>query len=217
MSLSRNRMLAWLGIAVLTFTLSNNVQAQTIPFLVLGSGVTDDLPLAVGVPAEHRATGWATKVGQHESVGMIQLVSPPDFGTLTADFESAQPVRFVSSANPNNVLACNYGVTSGPLPAASPGKATFVSVDAGTDPNTPLDDTFIIVFLAEFRPALEECSGRFAPTRLKSGSFTMLAVTKEVKLDPVNGVAVSADPDSEIEFSWVGAGSLSFKWPYAFF
>lgn len=116
------------------------------------------------------------------------------------------------------MLACNYGVTTGNLPAASPGQATFYSIDGGADPNTPFDDTFIIGFVAEFRPALEECSGRFDPSRLKSGSFTMYALSSPVKIDAANGIVVDADSTPEnlisISYSWFGVGTLKFKWPF---
>jgi hypothetical protein len=209
-------------IAIALFTVfAHTSTAQTIPFLVAGSGdlPSGSLPLAPGISADHNTqSGWGVKIGAHTGEGALQLIAPPDLSALTADFESVRPYRFTSSLSPNDVLACNYGLTTGPLPAAKPGRATFYSIDAGSDPASPLDDTFIITFLAEFRPALDECSGKFDKKRLKDGSFTMLAISDPVHIDLANGIVVSAaSSGAPIPYTWYGVGTLSFKFPFGWF
>ncbi|MCC7334496.1 MAG: hypothetical protein IT422_05350 [Pirellulaceae bacterium] len=206
---------------VFSLVVATSSFAQTIPFLVVGSGNAPGgfIPLAPEIPMDHNTeNGWAIKLGDHTGDGALQLVAPPDLANLTAQFSSIRPYRFVSSANPTDVLACNYGITTGSLPAASLGQATFYSIDDGADPSTPFDDTFIARFVAEFRPALEECSGKFDPSRLKNGSFTMYAFTAPVKIDAVNGIVVDVNSTPEnlipISYSWFGFGTLKFKWPF---
>lgn len=195
------------------------VQAQTIPFILAGSGDVSGglLPLAPNLPVDHVSSGWATKVGTHSGDGAIQLIAPPDLGSLTAQFQSARPYRFVSQRNSNNVLACNYGDVTAALPAAQPGLATFISISPGADLGNPLDDTFIIAFLAEFRPELSQCSGLFAPNRLKSGRFQMLAISGPVVIDLQRGGVVNATGEGPIPYTWYGVGSLTFKFPFGLF
>ncbi|MCA9194854.1 MAG: hypothetical protein KDB03_23950 [Planctomycetales bacterium] len=195
--------------------------SQTIPFFITGSGYVPGgyFSLTPFVPIDHNTeSGWGIKIGHHTGEGGFQLTAPPNMSTLSVDFSSSRPYHFVSSDDPRNVLACNYGVITGDLPASQPGTATFHSIDSGADPDSPLDDTFIISFLAEFRPALDDCSGKFHKSRLKNGSFMMLALSKPVKIDLANGIVVNANtPGAPIAYSWYGLGTLTFKWPFGLF
>ncbi len=221
MKMSRPSMAIAIALALMLTTASF---AQTIPFVIAGSGDIPGgwLPLAPGISVDHNTqAGWGIKLGSHTGEGGFELVAPPDLANLTADFASSRAYHFTSSAHPGDVLACNYGITTGELPAAEPGRATFYSIDNGADANTPFDDTFIITFWAEFRPALDECQGKFASSRLKSGSFKMLAISGPVNIDAAKGIVVSADSTSgnlvPIPYSWYGAGTLKFNWPYGWF
>ena len=200
-------------------------QAQTIPFFITGSGevVNGEIPLFVAQgPIDHTTdAGFGIKIGPHTGDGQFELVADADLATLTAQFQSTTPYEFRSSFGGNNVLACNYGVTTGELPADEPGVATLHSINAGADPNTPLDDTFIITFWAEFRPALDSCTGKFRRGRLKSGSFMMLAISGPVVLGP-NGTMINADtvdPNNPepMPYSWYGLGTLTFRFPFGLF
>jgi hypothetical protein len=91
--------------------------------------------------------------------------------------------------------------------ASEPGSVTLYPVE-------PEKGIFYAVFLAEFTPALDECTGRFR--RLTDGNFLMLAVSEpfQVVVDtdgvPTNLAPVSDDPDGQIQYSWYGVGTLTY-------
>ena len=144
--------------------------------------------------------GFATSVGPHTGQGRFQVVE-----NLTADtalFSSGVPFEFTSVFD-GSTLACHYGRTDVANPAKEPGFVQLIPVD-------PETGMFFAVFLAEFTPSLEDCTGRFA--KLKDGSFRMLAVSEVFQADPMTGFGVNpSDPSAPIKYSWYGAGSLKFK------
>lgn len=162
----------------------NAIQAQVKPFKIKGAGIANYLPLPGDNPQAHFATGNASFLGNYFGQGMLQtdMFTSPN----TAAFSSAVP--FVFTAANGDDLAFNYGrVDAG---AAVPGKVTLFPAEGGL---------VVAVFVAEFNPALELCTGRFK--KVVGGSFMMTAISEPFLFG-------GKDP---VGYSWEGEGSLEFR------
>ncbi len=178
-------------IAVAAVTLAcTDAQAQVKPFKIKGSG---DIPLGIsfvpGVASPHWSIGQATHLGKYYGEGEAQILAFT--GPTTANFSSAIP--FVFTAANGDDLAFTYGRTDNG--AASPGEVTLFPVDNGQ---------FIAVWVAEFNPVPELCTGRFA--HVVDGSFIMIAET-----DPFSLPANPTDPTAPVWYSWYGNGWIELQ------
>lgn len=88
-------------------------------------------------------------------------------------------------------MVCIYGRT-GAGGASTPGTFALIPVDELGD------DIYVAIFVAEFVPVSNACTGKFAGV---SGSWIMYAFAEPFQLG-------SSDP---LEYSWSGDGSLNFK------
>jgi hypothetical protein len=162
-------------------------QAQVKPFKITGGGYAPDgislIPLTA-VP--HSTVGNATELGNYTGEGFFQILDYT--GPLTAEFSSAPNVVFVA-ANGDH-LAFTYGDTDNG--AKQPGEVTLLP-----EP----DGSFTAVFVAEFNPDLENCTGRFA--KLTGGSFIMVAVS-----EPFFILGTTTTP---FAYSWQGEGTITFS------
>jgi hypothetical protein len=179
-----------------------HAEAQVKPFKISGEGVGPaGLPLP-GQPARpHWIVGNATHLGRHEGEGSVQTDSAeihvdPETGMptrITGEFGSGTPFVFVAANG--DELACHYGRTD--FGAAEPGSFELTVVDVlGFQGGQPI---LLVeaVWLAEFVPQPDLCTGRFAGI---SGSWTMLAWSEPFVLG-------SDDP---VFYAWEGAGKLKF-------
>jgi hypothetical protein len=172
----------------------SSAHAQTKPFKIKGGGVAPSgLPLPGQEPRPHGSTGEANFLGRYSGDGKVQTdsaVFDPTTGHITGEFGSGSPYVF-TGAN-GDELACYYGRTD--FGASRPGTFDLTIVDI-------LDDGSLVVtavFVAEFVPQPDLCTGKFAGV---TGSWIMVATTEEFVLG-------SEDP---INYSWTGKGSLTFK------
>jgi hypothetical protein len=168
--------------AVLTLTCPR-AEAQVKPFKVTGGGFADYIPVTTGNPVFHFAEGQATELGRYYGEGRVQLnqfTSP-----TTAEFSSAEP--FVFTAANGDQLAFTYGDTSNG--AEQPGQVELFYVG---------DGLFVAVWVAEFNPVPERCTGRFED--VIAGSFIMVAVTEPFVLGATDPVAYTWDGEGWIEF-----------------
>lgn len=183
-----------------SLTASQQAVAQTVPFLIVGSGdIPEGLSLIPGESRPHTSVGYATSVGFHRGQGSVQII---DFlSQTTAAFKSGTPYKFTSILNRRDTLACNYGTVDATPGASEPGSVTLYPVD-------PENGIFYAIFIAEFTPALAECTGKFS--RLRDGNFLMYARTEPFQVVGADAVAVPSDADGIIQYSWIGVGSLRF-------
>ena len=96
MKMSRPSMAIAIALALMLTTASF---AQTIPFVIAGSGDIPGgwLPLAPGFSVDHNTqAGWGIKLGSHTGEGGFELVAPPDLANLTADFASSRAYHFTT-------------------------------------------------------------------------------------------------------------------------
>jgi hypothetical protein len=164
---------------------SSQARAQVVKaFKVTGAGTADYVPIVPLVPVSHTATGVGTELGKYHGSGEVQLLGFT--GPTTANFDSGVPIVFVAANG--DKLVCTYGDTTNG--AAAPGQVTLYP--------TP-DGLVVAVWVAEFNPLLDQCTGRFA--NLIAGSFIMLAVTEPFVLG-------AFDP---VGYAWAGDGTLTFK------
>jgi hypothetical protein len=183
---------AVLALCVLALASSQRqVQAQTIPFQIIGGGVgPNGLPLPGQDPREHWSVGLATALGFYEGDGEVQTftATPQADGTITGLFGSPIPYRFVGPSG--DVLACYYGRTE--FGAKNPGTFQLVPVPKlGSG-------VYVAHFFAEFVPFQPDCTGKFQGV---TGSWLMYATTEPFVLG-------SSDP---VAYWWTGFGSLTLK------
>lgn len=160
----------------------NPIHARVTKFEVNGGGVVEYIPLP-GDQAVHWAVGNATHLGEYYGVGIVR----PEMFTspATASFSSAVPFVFVGADGDR--LAFHYGRTD--QGAVTPGNATLFPTSGGK---------FGSVWVAEFTPVPELCTGKFSG--VTGGSFIMIARTDEFVLG-------AKDP---VKYTWSGEGYL--KW-----
>ena len=181
-------------------TASQNVAAQTVPFFIAGSGnIPEGLPLIPGESRPHNSVGFATSVGVHKGEGAFEIIGFTS--ATTATFQSTRPYKFTSFSNRRNTLACNYGTVDTTPAATEAGEVTLYPVD-------PANGIFYAVFIAEFTPALEECTGKFR--RLTDGNFLMVAISEPFQIVGAEGLPLQDDPDGQIQYSWYGVGTLTY-------
>jgi hypothetical protein len=164
---------------------SSQARAQVVKrFKVTGAGTADYVPVVPLFPVPHTVTGVGTELGKYYGAGEVQLLGFT--GPTTANFDSGVPFVFVAANG--DKLVCTYGDTTNG--AAAPGQVTLYP--------TP-DGLVVAVWVAEFNPLLDQCTGRFA--NLIGGSFIMVAVTEPFVLG-------AFDP---VGYAWAGDGTLTFK------
>jgi hypothetical protein len=167
-----------------------HVEAQTVPFKIVGGGVgPDGLPLP-GEPARsHWSVGEATGLGEYSGEGFVQTDSatPQSNGWITGEFGSAGPYMFTDKDG--DVLACYYGRTD--FGASTPGTFTLIPLPALGQ------GVYMAYFIAEFVPYDPECTGKFAGV---TGGWTMYAVSGPFVLGS----------DEPLEYVWSGEGTLTF-------
>jgi hypothetical protein len=168
--------------AVLALT-AQPVAAQIKPFKVTGRGVTEFVPIVPGTSASHWAVGHATGMGKYSGEGRVRLDAYT--GLTTAAFSSEVP--FVFTAANGDQLAFHYGHTE--LGAAGPGEVTLYPAGNGK---------VISVWVAEFNPVVEECTGQFA--NVVDGSFIMVASTEPFVFGSQRPVA----------YTWLGNGWIEY-------
>ena len=185
---------------VLTLACST-ADAQVKSFKISGEGAGPvGLPLP-GQPARpHWIVGEATHLGRHYGEGSVQTdsaeihVDDNGFPThITGEFGSGDPFVFVAADG--DELACHYGRTE--FGAAEPGSFELTVLDVlGFQDGQPI---LLVeaVWLAEFVPQPDLCTGRFSGI---SGSWTMLAWSEPFILG-------SDDP---VYYAWEGEGELEF-------
>lgn len=154
----------------------------TLPFKVTGAGFAPQgLPLTLNTPAPHNAVGQATHVGRYSGAAEFQLLSFTS--ATTGTFDSAVPFPF-TAAN-GDKLTFHYGHPE----YGAAGVGTFSIFPAS-------EGRVYVVFVAEFNPVPEACTGRFRD--VVGGSFIMTATTAPFVLG-------STDPTA---YSWEGRGTI---------
>lgn len=173
-----------------------SAEAQvTKPFKISGEGIGPmGLPLPGQAPRPHGIVGEATHLGRHAGLGSVQTDSAQfnADGTITGEFGSGSPFVFVGANG--DELACHYGRTE--FGAEEPGTFELTILDF-TPAGIPIVEA---VFVAEFVPQPELCTGKFAGI---SGSWIMIARSEPFVLG-------SSDP---LGYEWVGEGELTFQKP----
>jgi hypothetical protein len=177
-----------LAALVAVLTLSCKAEAQVKPFKVTGGGSLPEGISIFGFDSPHSATGNATLLGKYSGNGIGNALSF-DPETLSGTFAGS----FVFVAANGDRLAMSYGNPNNG--AAQVG--TFELVDAG-------GGKVKAVFLAEFNPIPEMCTGRFAD--VVNGSLIMLAVS-----DPFALVIDAEGYSPPFNYTWRGQGWLEFE------
>jgi hypothetical protein len=174
--------------------LGGSAAAQVKPFKVTGSGVgLTGLPAPGQDPRPHTIESVATFLGHHTGEGTVKTdsaVFDPATGHITGEFGSGSPFVFVGANG--DQLACYYGHTD--FGASEPGRYDLTILGVQPDGSLVVE----ALFIAEFVPVSEECTGKFAGV---TGSWIMYAWTEPFVLG-------SDDP---INYSWEGQGSLTFQ------
>lgn len=173
---------------VAVLALACRADAQVKPFKITGGGPAPDGFSIFGAPSQHSATGHATELGKYTGDGVATALSfDPTTGSGTFHgfvvFEAAN----------GDKLAFTYGDTDNGAEEVG----TFRVVDAG-------GGKVKVIFVAEFNPIPELCTGRFA--NVVDGSFIMTAETEPFELD------IDADGYSPpFDYTWEGQGWIEFR------
>jgi hypothetical protein len=151
---------------------------------VTGGGTAPlGLPVFPGGTAPYNATGTATILGRYTGhEGLFELLTF-DPATGAGTFRGS----FVFVATNGDRLACDYGADP-----ANPG--TFTLIPAG-------HGNVIAVFVAEFTPTPERCTGRFA--QITGGRITMETIT-----EPFSPVPNAQGYTAPFTYTWTGKGWL---------
>ena len=189
-----NRVVGPLTALAVVLTLAcHKAQAQVKPFKITGEGVAPfGLPLPGQDARPHSIVGNATHLGRHTGEGSVKtdsVVFDPTTGRIIGEFGSGAP--FVFTGANGDELVCYYGRTD--FGASKPGTFELTILDVLADGSLVVE----ALFIAEFVPQPDECTGMFAGV---TGSWVMYATTEPFVLgsnDPVN-------------YSWQGQGSLTF-------
>jgi hypothetical protein len=182
------------ALAVVLTLACHKAQAQVKPFKVTGEGVAPfGLPLPGQDARPHSIVGNATHLGRHTGEGTVKTdsaVFDPATGRIIGEFGSGAP--FVFTGANGDELVCYYGRTD--FGASKPGTFELTILDVLADGSLVVE----ALFIAEFVPQRDECTGMFAGV---TGSWVMYATTEPFVLG-------SDDP---INYSWQGQGSLTFE------
>ena len=198
----RNSRLSNLAVALTTLVVFVAVACSTAAadvkdFKITGGGLVDFVPLPGQDSQYHFAVGEATHVGRYFGEGYfhsIRFLSETTVLFKSSD-DAGNDAPFVITAADGSKLALNYGHTL--LPEATErGGIVEVFIVGGT-PEAPI---VFAVFLAEFTPQLDACTGRFK--KVIGGSFIMLAISEEFVLG-------SKEP--KVWYDWDGVGTIEFR------
>ena len=187
-----NNLVVAAAFAVLIAT-SSSVQAQIEkPFNITGTGIAPQgLPLPGQDARPHWIVGNANHLGLHTGAGTLKTVSadPQPNGTIAGNFGSVED--FVFTGANGDKLVCEFGRDE---------SGEFVGDFELTIVDVLPDGSLIVeaLFIAEFVPVSDECTGKFAGV---TGSWTMFAYTEPFLLG-------STEP---IIYGWDGTGSLTFQ------
>ncbi len=176
-----------LGVVAVVALASQSAAAQVKPFTVVGAGPAPQGLSLFGANSPHSATGVATQLGKYHGNGNANVLSF-DPTSLGGTFHG----EFTFVAANGDKLACTYGdVANG---AEEVGQFQLFDVGGGN---------VVTVFVAEFNPVPELCTGRFA--KVVDGSFLMIAVSDPFPLEvDANGFSPPFD------YAWSGDGWLEF-------
>jgi hypothetical protein len=181
------------ALAVVLTLACHKAQAQVKPFKITGEGVAPfGLPLPGQDARPHSIVGNATHLGRHTGEGSVKtdsVVFDPTTGRIIGEFGSGAP--FVFTGANGDELVCYYGRTD--FGASKPGTFELTILDVLADGSLVVE----ALFIAEFVPQPDECTGMFAGV---TGSWVMYATTEPFVLG-------SNDPTN---YSWQGQGSLTF-------
>jgi hypothetical protein len=174
-------------VAVLTLV-CGSAQAQVKPFKVTGGGPAPEGLSVFGDDSPHSATGTATHLGKYSGDGIANVLT---FDPLTGAGTFQGFFTFVAANG--DKLVCTYGDTENGAQQVG----QFQLFDAG-------EGNVTVVFIAEFNPVPELCTGRFA--NVIDGSLIMVAVTEPF--------VPQLDQDGftpPFNYAWEGDGWLEFK------
>ena len=178
--------LSALGI-VLTLA-SHRAEAQVVPIKVTGEGPAPMGMSIFGADSPHSATGTASHLGKYSGDGIANVLT---FDPLTGAGTFQGFFTFVAANG--DKLVCTYGDTENGAQQVG----QFQLFDAG-------EGNVTVVFIAEFNPVPELCTGRFA--NVIDGSLIMVAVTEPF--------VPQLDQDGftpPFNYAWEGDGWLEFK------
>jgi hypothetical protein len=173
--------------AILTLA-SNAAQAQVKPFKITGKGYGSKGLSIFGADSPYEASGVATHLGKYSGdQGVANVVSFNPF-TGAGTFKGS----FVFVAANGDKFACTHGDPDNGAEQVG----EFQVYDAG-------DGNVQVVFIAEFNPILDQCTGRFKD--IVDGSFLMVAVSEPFPLQiDANGFT------PPFGFTWEGEGWIEF-------
>jgi hypothetical protein len=165
-----------------------SARAQVKPFKVTGGGPAPEGLSIFGADSPHSATGTASHLGKYSGDGIANVVTFNPH-TLSGTFQGS----FTFVAANGDKLACTYGDTDNG--AEQVGQYQLFPAGGGN---------VTVVFIAEFNPVPELCTGRFAD--VIDGRLIMVAVTEPF--------ALQVDEDGftpPFNYAWQGDGWLEFK------
>jgi hypothetical protein len=173
---------------ILSLAEADGKSTVTKPFFMEGCGAAPDGASVFGLESLHDSHGVGAFLGRYSGNDghFFSLSFDPE--TLSGTFHGS----FVFVGANGDRLACTYGDTANG--ADSPGRYWAQPAKNGK---------FILVFVAEFNPILEECTGKFA--NLVGGSFETLAVS-----EPIDLVLDENGFTPPFDYFWAGEGSLTF-------
>jgi hypothetical protein len=177
------------AVAVLALA-CQSATAQVKPFKVTGGGRAPEGISPFGADSPHNATGQATHLGKYSGSGVFNVLSF-DPETLSGTFRG----HYTFVAANGDQLAFTYGDTDNGAEQVG----EFQLFDAG-------GGKVYGVFIAEFNPIPEECTGHFSD--VIDGSFIMVAVTEPF--------ALILDEDGftpPANYTWQGQGWIEFGKP----
>jgi hypothetical protein len=179
-----------LSAAAVVLTLAcNAAQAQVKPFRVSGGGPAPEGFSIFGADSPHSATGRATFLGRYSGDDGIAIALSFDPATGSGTFKGS----FTFVAANGDKLACTYGDPDNG--AEQVGEFQVYDVGGGN---------VKVVYVAEFNPIVEKCTGRFK--HVVDGSFLMIAMTDAFPLQ------IDADGFTPpFNYTWEGEGWLKFK------
>jgi hypothetical protein len=177
-----------LAAIIAVLILACRAEAQVKPLKITGGGRGPEGLSIFGFDSAHTATGNATHLGKYSGNGIANVLSF-DPETLSGTFEGF----FVFVAANGDKLAMTYGNPDNGAEQVG----TFQLIDAG-------GSKVKAVFLAEFNPILDMCTGRFA--NVVDGSLIMLAES-----DPFALVVDEEGYSPPFNYTWEGQGWLEFE------
>ena len=184
------RSIRWFGLAALVVVglAAGPAGAQVVPWKVAGSGSGPNGFSITGGDTPYSVSGRATHLGNYTGSGNAQSLS---FDPQTGSGTFRGTYTFVAANG--DKLACTHGDTDNG------------AEQAGTYQVYPAADGQVyVVYVAEFNPIPDQCTGRFK--NVVDGSLIMTATSEPFDLTiDANGYT------PPFSFSWEGTGWLKFQ------